>query len=382
LKHYPSTEIISIIVVSIALLSIIPNFAPASGVTIYSPGAKKGEWVYYGQISTYFQSNIGITTNPFITPFEHVASINSTVTDVTQDNITISQLWTFNNGTSPETIVLQGNVATGDGNYSSVGFTYWFLAGGLSAGDGVGAENSPAINDTLVANYAGSPWAVNLWNFTLNTSGVQQVVPYFWEENTGLLLEHTYLLSFPNYETGSLEIKATQTNIPTTNPDFAMTLSSSNVATMVNTTATTTLTLSSQENLTVSLTISSSPSGLSCSLSASDINIKGSTNSTLACKGPAGTYRVTLSGSSGTQSHTKTLTYQVSSPAPTPATILGLNPIIFYATIAAIVAVGIVTTAVLLRRRKTVSVQAPPTPQPPSETPAPPVGQPPAPPTA
>ncbi len=370
-KSHFRIEIVSFILCAIAVSSIVPFFTSVSGVIIYSPGAKKGEWVYYGQINTYFQSNIpGLTTNPFITPFDYVSSINSTVTDVTQDNVTLSQVWTFNNGTSPRTIVLQGNVATGAGNYTSLGFTTWFIAGGLSAGDNVGAGNSPTINATIVANYGGSPWAVNLWNFTLNTSGVQQVIPFFWEENSGLLLEHSYTLSFPNYETGSLELKATQTNIPATNPDFGLAVSNGNVATTVNTTATTTLTVSSPSNLTVSLLVSSSPTGLVCSLSPGTVNVKISTNSTLSCKGPVGTYEVTISGASGTKSHTMTLTYQVNSPART--TILGLDPTIFYVIIAAIAGIIVVVVVVLLMRRRAAVVQAPPPAPQPSGAPGPP----------
>jgi len=367
-------EILSFLLVLIAFLSVVPLLTSVSGVTIYSPGAKKGEWVYYGQISTYFQSNLpGMTSNPFITPFLHVASINSTVTNVSQENITLSQLWTFNNGTNPRTLVLWGNVATGIGNYTSIGFGIWFVAGGLSAGDNAGVGFAPLINETVVANYAQSSWAVNVWNFTFDVAGVHQAIPYVWEESSGLLLEHSYLLSYPNLENGSLEIKATRTNIPESNPDFAMTLSNDSLTTLVNTTATTTLTLSSPDNLSVNLAISSSPTGLTCSMSSSIVNVKTSTDSTLFCKGAAGTYQVTISGTSGAKSHTKTLTYQVNGVAPAaPVTILGLSPTTFYAILVAVVAAVIAVTAfVTLRKRKPAGEQVSPTAPQPSEIPGP-----------
>jgi hypothetical protein len=374
--------ILSFLLVLVAFFSVVPVFNPVSGVTIYSPGAKKGEWVYYGQISTYFQSNLpGVTSNPFITPFMHVASINSTVTNVSQDNITLNQLWTFDNGTSPRTLVLWGNVVTGIGNYTSIGYGIWFIPGGLSAGDSVGVGSAPMINETVVASYARSSWAVNVWNFTFNVGGVHQAIPFVWEESTGLLLEHSYLVSYPNLENGSLEIKATNTNIPGTNPDFTMTLSKVSLTTLVNTTATTTLTLNTSDNLTVSLAISSSPAGLACSLTSNTVNVKTSADSTLSCEGLAGTYQVTISGTSGTKSQTKTLTYQVNSISPAaPVTILGLNPTTFYAIVAAVVAAIIAVTAfVALRKRKPASEQVSPIAPQPSEVPGPPPVPPPVP---
>lgn len=359
------------------MLSVVPFYRAVSGFNLYLPGARPGEWVYYGQISTSFYSNIpSITSNQFITPFLHVTSINSTVTAIVQNNMTVRQLWVFNNGTGPRTIVLTGNVLTGAGNYTgaSFGTVPWFLAGGLSAGDVLGAGTSPTINSTTVGSYAGSSWAVNTWNFTSSIGAVQQVLSYLWEENTGLLLEHTYSVSFYQYaysETGSLDLKATATNIPSYNPDFTMSSSNTSVSTMTNTAATTTLTVNTQQNLTVSLTVTSSPSGLTCNVSPVRVNVKLSASSTLSCQGTAGTYQVTVSGASGSKSHTQTFAYQINSPSPT---ILGLNPIIFYAIITAVAAIIALTAITLVRRRK-------PAPQiPPQATEVPPPSPPPAPP--
>ena len=253
LSNRRRTGILSLFLTSIALLSPVFVANPVSGVTNFSPGAVKGEWVYYGQISTTLQTDIpGVTSNPFITPFTHVSGINSTVTDVTLTNITLTQLWTFDNGTLPKTIVLEGNVATGIGNYTSFGITAWFIPGGLSAGVNVGVGNSPTLNATIVGSYAQSLWAMNVENLTFNFGGVQQVIPFLWERTTGLLFEHTYLVSYNNnyglYENGSLELKATKTNIPTTNPDFTITSNIASVTTLANATASTTLTLNTPDD--------------------------------------------------------------------------------------------------------------------------------------
>src|SRR5947208_16316678 len=96
----------------------------------YAPGAQKGQWVYYGQISAFHQTNLSppYTTSPYVTPFIGVASINSTVTDVTFDRITLSQIWPLNNGTIPRTIGVQGNVTWG-GFQPSIGYATCLTAG-------------------------------------------------------------------------------------------------------------------------------------------------------------------------------------------------------------------------------------------------------------
>ncbi len=336
-------------------LLLFPALTQASGQTSYTPGAKKGQWVYYGQVNRNFQTN-PLIPNPIPNPVEHVTAINSTVTDVTVDSITLSQVWSFDNGTS-RTIVFQGNVATGTGNYSNTKFGSWFIAGGLTAGDYAGT-NSLRINETVAASYWGALTIVNVWNFTSNIAAYPLAISNVWDRSTGLLLEATYHFSYPGFYTAFLDVRATKTNIPATTPDFTIALNNGSITATANTTTTTSITLTTPNNLTINLAASSSPAGLTCSLTPVTINVRTSAQSTLSCRGPAANYQVTITAASGVLSRSKTLTYQIITPA---ATLFGLNPIIVYAIVGAAVAVILaVTLFTFLKRRKPPSETLPP----------------------
>jgi PKD repeat protein len=62
---------------------------------------------------------------------------------------------------------------------------------------------------------------------------------------------------------------------------------------------------------TVTLTSLVSPAGLTCTLSPTSIVLGASQNSTLSCSGPAGEYNVTVTGTSGSISHSATDTYTI-----------------------------------------------------------------------
>ena len=320
----------------------------------YAPGAQKGQWVYYGQISAFYQTNLSppYTTSPYVTPFIGVASINSTVTDVTFDMITLSQIWSFNNGTIPRTIGVQGNVTSGIFQ-PSIGSALWFTAGGLSAPETLYRYSSPQINGTVVASFAGSSRAVNVWNCTCSVTDDQPMLSEVWDRTSGLLLGHAYNISYSylgNYQDGSLEIKATQTNVPSTNPDFTLTVSNS-VRILPNTTSTTRLTITAPDRLTVSLAITVRPTGLTCKLNPVRVEVLVvPTNSTPSCIGPLGTYQVTVNATSGARSHSQTVTYEVvKSLEPT---ILGVDARLFYLILVLAAAIAASTVLALLMRRR------------------------------
>ena len=334
----------------IAISLLVPSVPKVLGQN-YIPGAQKGQWVYYGQISASFQTNV---INPYpsgyyyIHPFINVSSINSTVTDVTQDKMTLSQVWSFNNGTSPRVINDQGNVTSGIFQ-PSIAFVLWFIAGGLSAGETVFRLASGPINDTIVANYAGSLRAVNVVSCGCNVPGGQgEARSEAWDRTSGLLLEQSYsiyTLNYGNYQNGTLDIKATQTNIPTTNPDFTITSSSSTVWILPNITSTTRLTLTAPDRLTISLAISVAPTGIQCSLNPNTVKVLVvPTNSTLSCIGPLGTYRVMINATSGLVSHPQAIIYKIVSSLP--ATVFGLDPTTFF-VIVGVVAVAVFSLTIL-----------------------------------
>ena len=97
-------------------------------------------------------------------------------------------------------------------------------------------------------------------------------------------------------------------------PDFSVNTSPASVTVLADTTGTSTVTVSPINGFTgtVDLEASVAPStGLSCSLSPTSITLGASQTSTLSCSGIAGSYTVTVTGTSGTLTHTGTVSYTV-----------------------------------------------------------------------
>src|SRR6266699_37636 len=226
------TRVIPITLSLVLLLFALPSvhFPIAHGAT-YTPGVSMGDWVDYGQVS--FQGD----GNDFnVQAFIHVIDLNSTVTNVDGNNVTLLQTATFDNQTAPRSVVLQGDLATGRGN-----LTFALIAGGLTAGDpvtqtpaildGLGAFAS-AINETVTRQYAGAVRTVNVGIQEPSLPGVTLRSTAYWDVQSGFALEPS-LYSFipagilsPSSTSSSIDIhlKATSTNIwtPSTNPDFGL----------------------------------------------------------------------------------------------------------------------------------------------------------------
>src|SRR5437867_2391197 len=115
---------------------------------------------------------------------------------------------------------------------------------------------------------------------------------------------------------GSLSHSATVTYNVGAAPDFMISTSPTSVRVNAGTAGTSTITVSSLNgfNGAVSLTASVSPStGLTCNLNPTSVTTPsgGSATSSLSCSGSAGTYTVTVTGTSGNLSHTAIVTYNV-----------------------------------------------------------------------
>src|SRR2546426_11081816 len=226
------TRIIPITVSLVLLLLALPSLhIPMAHGASYSPGVTVGEWVDYGQLS--FQGN-GNSFN--VQGFIHTIDLNSTVTNVSGNSVTLIQTAKFDNGTDPRSVVLQGDVATGDGN-----LTFALVAGGLTAGDpvtqvppimgGLGAFAS-VINETVTRQYAGALRTVNVGIQEPSLPGVILRSTAYWDAQTGFVLElslHSFIpagILSPSSPSSSIDIhlKATSTNIwtPSTNPDFGL----------------------------------------------------------------------------------------------------------------------------------------------------------------
>src|SRR6266581_2451420 len=225
------TRVIPITLSLVLLLFALPSLhIPIAHAATYLPGVSVGEWVDYGQLS--FQGN-GNSFN--VEAFSHVIDLNSTVTNVDGNNVTLLQTARFDNKTAPRSVVLQGDVATGKGN-----LTFALIGGGLTAGDPVteippilGFGGFPSvINETVARYYAGAVRSVNVGIQEPSLPGVTLRSTAYWDAQSGFALELS-LYSFipagilsPSSPSSSITIhlKATSTNIwtPSTTPDFGL----------------------------------------------------------------------------------------------------------------------------------------------------------------
>src|SRR5438445_11219487 len=106
------TRVIPITLSLVLLLFALPSLhIPIAHAATYLPGVSVGAWVDYGQLG--FQGN-GNSFN--VQDFIHTIDLNSTVTTVLGNDVTLLQTAKFDNGTDPRSVVLQGDLATGRGN--------------------------------------------------------------------------------------------------------------------------------------------------------------------------------------------------------------------------------------------------------------------------
>ena len=225
------TRVFPITLSLVLLLFALPSLhIPIAHGATYVPGVAIGEYVDYGQISFHGNGN-GFD----LQAFNHTIDLKSIVTSVDGNNATLVQTATFDNGTQPRSVVLQGDVATGKGN-----LTFVLIAGGLSAGDPVtkapqiqgSVGFASVINETVDRYYAGAVRSVNVGIQEPSLPGVTFRSAVYWDRQTGFALELS-LTSFipagilsPSSPSSSITIhlKATSTNIwpASTNPDFSL----------------------------------------------------------------------------------------------------------------------------------------------------------------
>ncbi len=94
-------------------------------------------------------------------------------------------------------------------------------------------------------------------------------------------------------------------------PDFSMVATPSTVKLTAGSSGSSSITASPLNGFkgTVTLVSSSSAGGVSCSLNPTSVVLGGSQNSTLSCSGGSGAYSVVVTGSSGSLSHSTTVTF-------------------------------------------------------------------------
>jgi len=208
---------LAIIITSSVWLHVFPH---ASALPSYAPGVKPGDSVTYGEFSVN-------NTTPY-PPFSgNISSLKIQVDSVSNQTNTVSAslIYFYQNGTQT-TQSLVGSTDTGQGNI----FPY-IMGGGLRAGDPI-FKNSLGyfpytLNETVNRVYAGALRTVNLLNLTIQSPSYSVKASFYWDTQTGLLLE-AYEAANYTYSTGpsylQLYFEATQTNVwtPETSADFTL----------------------------------------------------------------------------------------------------------------------------------------------------------------
>jgi len=140
-------------------------------------------------------------------------------------------------------------------------------------------------------------------------------------------------------------------------PDFTV-ASTSPSSTTTGQAASSTITITANAGFTgtINLSVTTQPSGPSCTATPSSITQ--AQTATVSCSSTtAGTYTITVTATSGSTSHQSTASMTFTEPAspasPQPTTILGLAPVLFYGLIGVLVVLVITSVAVVIRRKST-----------------------------
>lgn len=347
---------------------LIPSVLPAHAVT-YAAGVSVGQWAKYAPFNVTYHETGGIFPEP-----QSVIDLNRTVVAtqtvqqlLTTTNVTVQTFTSYNNATT-KTEILNGDLMTGKGNLS-----YALIAGGLSAGQPISTmPSSPIINQTVTMTYLGLARTVNIFNITFSEStqyGSSRVTSEFiWDQSSGIVLQAKALVvaslplgGFAEY----IDVRITSTNIFLTStpvPSFTVVASHPSSVTS-GTSATSTITVAAVNGFSGTVTLTDTvPSGLTCvAITPSTITNSGTASLSCSSTNP-GTYTVTITATSGSTSHTTTTTITIAAaPSQTPsspATILGLDPTLFYGIIG-IVVVVIATAAYLGFRSRSKEQEIP-----------------------
>src|SRR5438309_979679 len=217
-------RIFTFLLIFTVLASLALHTFPARAQPSYTPGVRPGDYVTYGEFS---QNN----TLPYAPPFpENVSMLKFQVQSVNGPAHTVNAtfVFTYKNGTQSGQ-PLSGNTETGQGNL----FPY-LVAGNLTAGDLL--LNTPnsffryVFNETVERVYAGAIRTVNLLNLTITYPQESIRVIFYWDTQTGLLLDGAEYANFtsPSPSSLALHFRATQTNVwsSSTNPDYLLDASS------------------------------------------------------------------------------------------------------------------------------------------------------------
>src|SRR2546426_3309931 len=287
----------------------------------YLPGVKVGDSWNFGRPQGFCLS----PCPPGFSDFLNSTGVANVITAVSGNYVTVKSTIGWANGTTTDTVTTE-NVETG----ANITQGSLVVAAGLMPGDHIfNSPAAPTVNFTVARTYAGVARQVNVLDTTNGFPGNQYQQVSSWDQSTGILTE--FQVSTPM---ASIHFSLVKTSLWSGGPDFTI---SANPTTLIipslpNRTGTllpvSAITLASVNNFTgpVVLVATVFPSGvvspeLGGLLSNTMTLMLGSNGTNQTSLIPSvpptptpGTYHVTVTGTSGSLSHSANVTIIVQAP--------------------------------------------------------------------
>jgi len=357
--------------VTLVALVLSPSILSTRAVTAYLPAVTPGQFAQYKVLKDSCHSSIPQICQSLATSLNDTTYAAVQVVGVSGPTVILELISIFKNGTGSHEAAIV-NVATGTSNvtifFQSVS-DYFLLAGGLQAPDHIwNTTSARTLTTTSNEVILGEMRTVNFLNFSMSGSqyGTTYSGPasFAFDQSSGLLIDFNINLSTTGTSTTmlNLAIRMVDNNVWRSAylPDFNLSADPTSVNAAANISGNSTITLHRLYGFTgtVNLSTAKSASGLSCSVSPSNLPMGGSDTSTLSCRGSPGSYTVRVEGNGGYSVHNTSITFTVSAAPISPQPVSILSMPLFYGGIG-VAAVAATLVAFFLRRKPAVVAVAP-----------------------
>ena len=362
--HLPSLSKV-VLCAALAALVLSPIIS-ARAITVYLPAVRPGQFVQYSVLEDSCHSSILQVCQSFGSSLNDTSYAATEIVEASSSSplVTLQLISIYKNGTGTHAGGLV-NVATGESNITSftrVTRDYFVLAGGLQAHDQIwNTPSAPKLNSTISEMVLGSSRNVNFLNYSLPGSYLSfsylQSIHLAFDQTSGFLtyVNSSVTSSIPGLLELNVAIGMIDNNVwgNAHLPDFDISANPTSVNISGNALGNSTISLHRfyEFSATVKLSAMTSAISISCSLSPNSLPTGNSDASKLSCKGPPGTYTVTVVGNGGYSVHNASIAFTVTAGPTTaqPASSLPL-PLVYSGIVVA--AAVVILLALLFFRRK------------------------------
>ena len=185
-----------------------------------SPGVRGGDYFTYSISSYWTSTNTSLTVPEYLLENNNTKWFNVSISSVIGANVTATNLWEYNNGTTGNSlVVMEVDNATVYFALENLPAFLGFFNANQSVNDLLLplSNNDVRINSTINREYAGGNRETNVVSVSYavtdyyNTSLGTETITYYIDKATGVLVERIDFTEFPD-QTGSVTWKLTDTN--------------------------------------------------------------------------------------------------------------------------------------------------------------------------